>query len=204
MENQTQLKNMVDRLEAINELLKGHNALGKLRFRKLKLEKKRLIVALRGIQKSIVSISALVDLTSVSVLPLSLKKSRYLRNDKGYFNDKNLLCAYYQDRLFVLKVSNSQITANDLKIMKIYLCRTYGENITLVCDNRHNGEIRGTKKQTQTIERIFSRIKKPIYAKISSKQKFVKGQVITNLSYEELETLYVEELRKLRATLINF
>jgi hypothetical protein len=168
-----------------------------------KRKEKRLRNQLKEVIRKLSKIGFLTDLTSISVLPLSLKKSRYLRNNKDYYV-KNLLIAKRDNLMFAYLTDNSQIVRKDIQIFKTLIERQLRENIIILTDNRHRVSISVSKSITQTIEREFSRIKKPIYAEIRKYQKYQHGKIYTDLDYNDVFNLYCKQLRRLRIYPLNF
>lgn len=168
-----------------------------------KRKEKRLRKNLKTVIKNLSKIGFLMDLTSISVLPLSLKKSRFLRNNEGYFK-KSLLIAKRDKLMFAYLTNNTQICKNDINIFKVMIERQLKEKIIILTDNRHKISISVSKSITQTIEREFSRLKKPIYAEIKKYQKYHNGLIYTDLEFNEVFNLYLKQLRRLRIYPLNF
>ena len=78
------------------------------------------------------------------------------------------------------------------------------DQIIVLTDNRHRVSITIPKRETMVIERVFSQIKKPIYAEIKKYQKYNKGLIYTNLPYEKIFNLYCERLKDLKIYPLNF
>jgi len=166
-------------------------------------KEKKLRKILRKIIKDLVANGFLVDLTTLSVLPLSLKKSRFLRNEKGYYQ-KSLLIAKKDKLMFAYLTNNSQIVKADIQIFKTLIERQLKEKIIFLTDNRHKVSITVSKSVTMEIERIFSQIKKPIYCEIKKYQKFNNGKIYTDLEYDTVFNLYCERLKRLNIHPLNF
>jgi len=187
-------------------LYRRNNA-NKIRKRYLVLASKRkerkLRKYLRIILRNLIEKGFLVDLTTISVLPLSLKKSRFLRNSEGY-HKKALLVAKRKSLMFAYLTNNSQIVKHDVEIFKTLIERQLKENIIILTDNRHKVSITVNKRTTMVIERVFSQIKKPIYAEIKKYQKYNKGLVYTDIPYDRIFNLYCNRLKALNIYPLNF
>jgi acetyl-CoA carboxylase alpha subunit len=92
------------------------------RFSKLSGRKRELRERLETLEKkrreeirAYIAKSYALDLTSLSVKPLRLKTSRYLRANGRYWNNLNLLIAYRESRGYALFVEKTQITHGDLE-----------------------------------------------------------------------------------------
>ena len=166
-------------------------------------EERKLRKYLRIILKQLTEKGFLVDLTTISVLPLSLKKSRFLRNSEGY-HKKALLVAKRKSLMFAYLTNNSQIVKHDVEIFKTLIERQLKENIIILTDNRHKVSITVNKRTTMEIERVFSQMKKPIYAEIKKYQNYNKGLIYTNLPYDKIFNLYCERLKDLNIYPLNF
>ena len=166
-------------------------------------EERKLRKYLKKIIKELIGKGFIVDLTTISVLPLSLKKSRFLRNSEGY-HKKALLVAKRKSLMFAYLTNNSQIVKHDIQIFKTLIERQLKENIIILTDNRHKVSITVNKRTTMEIERVFSRIKKPIYPKIREYQQFKDGKILTNLPYDKIFNLYCERLKDLNIYPLNF
>jgi len=166
-------------------------------------KERKLRKYLKKIIKELIDKGFIVDLTTISVLPLSLKKSRFLRNNEGY-HKKSMLMAKRDKLMFAYLTNNSQIVKYDIQIFKTLIERQLKENIIILTDNRHKVSITVSKKTTMVIERVFSQIKKPIYAEIKKYQKYNKGLIYTNLPYEKIFNLYCKRLKDLNIYPLNF
>ena len=168
-----------------------------------KRKEKKLRKNLKVILRNLVDKGFIVDLTTISVLPLSLKKSRFLRNSEGY-HKKALLVAKRKSLMFAYLTNNSQIVKHDVEIFKTLIERQLKENIIILTDNRHKVSITVNKRTTMEIERVFSQMKKPIYAEIKKYQNYNKGLIYTNLPYDKIFNLYCERLKRLNIHPLNF
>jgi len=168
-----------------------------------KRKEKKLRKNLKVILRNLVDKGFIVDLTTISVLPLSLKKSRFLRNNLGYYK-KSMLVAKRDKLMFAYLTNNSQIIKYDIQIFKTLIERQLKEKIIILTDNRHRVSITIPKRETMVIERVFSQIKKPIYAEIKKYQKYNKGLVYTNMSYDKIFNLYCKRLKDLNIYPLNF
>ena len=168
-----------------------------------KRKEKKLRKNLKVILRNLVDKGFIVDLTTISVLPLSLKKSRFLRNNLGYYK-KSMLVAKRDKLMFAYLTNNSQIIKYDIQIFKTLIERQLKEKIIILTDNRHKVSITVNKRTTMEIERVFSQMKKPIYAEIKKYQKYNKGLIYTNLPYDKIFNLYCERLKRLNIHPLNF
>ena len=166
-------------------------------------KEKKLRKYLKKIIKELIAKGFIVDLTTISVLPLSLKKSRFLRNNEGY-HKKSMLVAKRDKLMFAYLTNNSQIVKYDIQIFKTLIERQLKENIIILTDNRHKISINIPKRESMVIERVFSQIKKPIYAEIKKYQKYNKGLVYTDMPYDRIFNLYCERLKALNIYPLNF
>lgn len=149
--------------------------------------------------------SYLIDLTVMSVVGLSAKKSRYLRDTKGiYHNDIAFLVAKKGDRMFAYKTKYSQILAKELNQFKAILHNITKESVSFLTDNRHRFAITVSKHTTMEIERVFSRLKKPIYAELKRRQYWKNGLLITNITIEDLFEIYFKRMKELNILGVNF
>lgn len=204
METINKLSKIESQIKAINKEIKRYS---KIQFKKEELQDQRR--KLRNLEKRIkeqfVKVAYGIDLTSVSVVSLSAKKSRYLRNSEGYHNDLNLVCAYNPTtkKGYGVFVKESQIKATHLKLLfKL-------SNIKLAyTDNRHKGILTLSKKYTQMIERKFSSAKRPIYEILKplqswKKDKDGKTKIFTDMKREQLIQLYKLEFLKEGIEILN-
>ena len=201
------IKEIEKRIKEINKLrmIYAHKTKGKTKMQKLRTERRKLRKEQKALIEYVAKHGYLIDLTSMSVIPLNLKKSRYLRNNKGYFNSYNFIFAKHGKTLFAYLTKYSQITKKDLESMKALIHQiTKEREIMFITDNRHQNCLNAHKNITMEIERVFSIIKKRIYPKIRDKQYYRKGKIYTDITIEELFNLYLEEFKRLNVIPLNF
>jgi hypothetical protein len=184
------LKQIKKEIKEINHKLMGE----KRKTYKIKLwkKRKRLIKQYKEIKKTLIKLHKkhlldiwLIDLTAISIKPLSLKKSRYLKTLGKYYNDENLLIAYnfHLGYGYSLKTKYTQITKRDLA----KLLNLLPKDAIVITDNRHKYVQTLNKSFTMTIERLFGWIKKPIYTQIKNME---------NLTISQLIQIYKHQLQK--------
>jgi len=172
-----------------------------LRVRTKRPTKKQLLKELRNTIDNIAQVLLynfdnvyLVDYTSMSVLPLKANRSRFLRNSKGYYK-YGFVVAFNPktNRKYYLKTTKTQLVRKDILRLK----RNLG-NVILFCDKQHNlkDTYRVSKKLTQLVEVQLS-FKKSIYECIKAKQKLVKGQIFTDIEFQQLKSLYEDTMENL-------
>ena len=177
-------------------------AFSKVEFRgkELKDERTKMLKELKDLKVQYTKEAYAVDNTSLSVVSQSAKKSRYLRNNEGYWNSLNLLVAYnpYKKNGYAIFVSSSQITSKDLSILSKLSGITQ-----FYTDNRHRTTMNLTKTYTQSIERLFSVIKRKIYTQVKDIQ-YWKGNILyTNMAQDTLINLYRIELENQHIKILN-
>jgi hypothetical protein len=133
----------------------------------------------------------LIDKTSISVVSVKQKKKRYYGNYKI-----NLAIAYNFALGYGFAYANSinQITRKDIEMLLKYI-KPNCDNPILLTDNRHKYATNIEKTVSQTIERLFSMIKKPIYTLLNN------GYIT---SFNDLLEAYKQKLKEFNIIPINF
>jgi len=207
------LNELEKRIKEINSEIKSlnkermryaHKNNNKTKMTILKRQIKKLRIERNTIIKLAIERGFLIDLTSLSVVSVNSHKSRYLRNKTKYHNEFNFIFAKHGNTLYAYLTSKSQIRNRDLTIMKALIHKTEKREIIFVTDNRHRFCITASKKYTQEIERVFSRIKKPIYKILKGKQHYEDNKLYTDMSIEQLFNLYMEQFKRLNVKPLNF
>ena len=193
----------LEKLErAIQEVNKDIKRFSRVPLRKQDLEAKRreLREEQTKIKEALVLEGFGIDLTSISVIQLSKKKSRYLRNNEGYHNNLNLIVAHSlkENKGYAIFTPKTQIRKKDLALL--FKLAGIKKGYT---DNRHKGIVTLSKKYTQRIERIFSVVKRRIYKKLKPLQSWKKNKVFTDIKREQLINLYQVEFMKENITFLN-
>ena len=182
----------------------AHKRNNKTRMEALKRQIKKLKIERKTIIELAVKKGYLIDATSMSVISVKSHTARYLRNKDDYYNEHNFIFAKHENTLYAYLTSNINIRSKDLSIMKALIHKVERKDIIFVTDNRHNYCITASKKYTMEIERIFSRIKKPIYRKLKPKQRWANRIFYTDVSIERLFDMYLTQFKKLNVKPLNF
>jgi len=184
-------------INRVNQLIKRYS---KIEYRKMKL--RNTLRILKNREKELINEIFQtyygVDLTSISVIPLSQKRSRYLRNNQGYFNNLNLVILFNGKNGYGIFTNKSQLRSTEIERIKrlTQISKVYS-------DRDFKGTIKLPKRYTQQIERLFSKIKLSIYKQLRDKQKIVKGKILTQVSAQILVNLYIEEFKKHNVKILN-
>jgi hypothetical protein len=197
-----ELKNLILELKALEEQLKDVNYMlisekrkvRKREYRELKnkiLRKLKMIKHLAKEKLLTYNNIFLIDKTSISIVSVKQKKKRYYGNYKI-----NLAIAYNFALGYGFAYANSinQITRKDIETLLKYI-KPNCDNPILLTDNRHKYANNVEKAISQTIERLFSRIKKPIYTLLNN------GYIT---SFNDLLKAYKEKLKEFNIIPINF
>ena len=136
-----------------------------------------------------------VDKTAISVIGVNKHKQRYFREGRYYYTiDLAIAYNFKFGYGFAYASSIQQITKTDIdKLLEYIKPNCY--NPILLSDNRHKYANNMEKTVTQTIERLFSQIKNPIYSLIKD------GKIN---SFNDLLNAYCLQLQKFKIEPINF
>ena len=146
----------------------------------------------------------LVDLTTISCVPLDAKKNRFLLNNEGYYQ-YSFLCAknVLTNRKYAMFMKGSQITTKAIRRLRELLKRELGFAPILVTDNQHELTLIADKKVTMWIEVEFGGLKTKLYRTLRSHQSIRNNKVFTALSWNQFITLYIDRLQRCQIKLLN-
>jgi hypothetical protein len=137
----------------------------------------------------------LVDKTAISIISVGKHKQRYYREGKYYYTvDLAIAYNFNLGYGFAYASSIQQITKTDIKTLLEYIKPNCEEPIIL-SDNRHKYANNVEKTISQTIERLFSQIKNPIYTML--KEDKIKD-------FNDLLNAYCDKLNEFNIIPINF
>jgi len=183
------------KLEKVNYILKTSGKLkGKNYFKRLK---KQLVKQIFELENEIANntLTFYIDKFALSVRSYTKRtkgKPRYLKIGKKVYNNMNA-CLLHNPKLNVSYVwldTNSQLTRKDIR-KALEIVKQIWSDAIIVTDKRHVHTLTFRKRYTQTIERLISRIKIPIYRKLAKAK-----------SPKDVYDIYFERMRELGINII--
>jgi len=194
-----ELKELENQLAEVNKaLIREKRKVRKETYAKLKrkIVKKLKIVRKLAIKKlKDYPNIFLVDKTAISIISVGKHKQRYFREGKYYYTiDLAIAYNFNLGYGFAYASSIQQITKTDIKTLLEYI-KPNCDNPILLTDNRHKYANNVEKAISQTIERLFSQIKNPIYTML--KEDKIKD-------FNDLLNAYCDKLNEFNIIPINF